>query len=137
MLQTMVDEVFQKFKSAVSEGRAYSAEVNSKNPQGEKGRRLANSWEDLADGRVLTGTAAFENGFVDELGNFDQAFQRARKLSGISEATLVEYKQHYDFSDFFRLFGSSEARTIKVDVGVEVPRLRAGQLYFLSSTFAQ
>ena len=60
----------------------------------------------------------------------------ARRTSRASEsANLVEYQQRFDFSDFFRLFGQTESKAVKVDLGLEAPKLQAGQLYFLSPTF--
>jgi hypothetical protein len=77
-------------------------------------------------------------GFVDELGNFQDAVKRARSIAGIPAANLIEYHQRYDLSDLFRLFGQTEnqSRVVKVDLGMEPPKLQAGQLYFLSPTFA-
>ena len=60
----------------------------------------------------------------------------AKKIANIRNANLVEYRVRYDISDFFRMFGQSEsAHTIKLDLGMEFPKLRAGELYFLSPTF--
>ncbi len=33
------------------------------------------------------------------------------------------------------MFGQTDSKMIKVDVGLDVPKLQAGQLYFLSTTF--
>ena len=74
--------------------------------------------------------------FVDQKGNFEDAVKRAQKLAGISAANLIEFQQRYDISDLFRLFGKSETRMVKLDLGVEGPKLQTGQLYFLSPTFA-
>ena len=86
---------------------------------------------------MLSGKEALELGFVDELGNFQDAIKRAQKIAGISKANLIEYQQHYDFSDIFRLLGKSETPVIKVDLGMEAPKLQTGQLYFISPTFAR
>ena len=72
---------------------------------------------------------------MDELGTFEDAVKRAKNIAGISKANLIEYQQRYDISDLFRLFGKSEGKVVKVDLGMEVPKLQAGQLYFLSPTF--
>jgi protease-4 len=133
MLQALIDETFAKFKSIVQEGRdqAYDKNQGSK----DKGRQLSDGWQNYADGRVLSGTEAFKLGFVDELGGFEDAVQRAKKIAGISTANLILYQQRYDLSDLFRLFGKSDSKAIKVDLGVDVPKLQAGKLYFLSPTF--
>ena len=72
---------------------------------------------------------------MDELGTFDDAVKRAKNIAGIRKANLVEYQQRFDISDFFRLFGQTESKAVKVDLGLDAPKLQAGQLYFLSPTF--
>jgi protease IV len=130
MVQALVDETYGKFKSVVAEGRKRAQERNK-----EKGRALSEDWVEYADGRILSGTEAFKLGYVDELGRFEDAVKRAKSIAGIREANLIEYKQRYDLSDLFRLFGQTEGKAVKVDLGLEVPRLQAGQLYFLAPTF--
>jgi len=126
MLQALIDEVFARFKQVVHEGRAAAAEAND-----PEGRRLVSDWEEYADGRVLSGSEAFRLGFVDELGNFDTAKARALKLAGLPAANFVRYQRRLTFADLFPLFGESRVRKVKVDWGLELPRLEPGQLYFL------
>lgn len=134
MLQGLIDETFAKFKSVVQEGRGQAYEKNKDTK--EKGRPLSDDWQDYADGRVLTGSEALKLGFVDQLGSFDDAVEQTKKLVGISRANIIQYQQRYDISDLFRLFGKSDANSsIKVDLGMDMPKLQAGKLYFLSPTF--
>ncbi len=130
MVQALVDETYRKFKDAVEAGRKRAQERNK-----NQGRSLRDDWADFADGRILSGTEAFKLGFVDELGTFEDAVKRAKAIAGIPRANLVEYQQRYDLSDLFRLFGQTDAKVVKVDLGIEAPKLQAGQLYFLSPTF--
>lgn len=129
MVQALIDETFEKFKQVVEKGRKHAHEQN-----GTDGRELTSNWKDYADGRVLSGKQAFELGFVDELGNFDNAVDKARELAGIEDANLVQYERPFDFSSLFRLFGQSEGRALKLDLGLQLPRLQVGRLYFLSPT---
>jgi protease-4 len=127
MVQALIDETYGKFKSVVSDGRAAAHELNKK-----EGRPLAANWADFADGRVLSGSQALKLGFVDELGDFDDAVDRAEKIAGIKDANLVEYQEHYDISDFLSMFGqNSSSHDIKLDLGLDLPKLRAGCPYFL------
>lgn len=128
MLNALVQQTYAKFTNVVASGRSNAEKMNIE----EQGRPLREDWAEFADGRVLSGKDAYEVGFVDELGNFRDAVRRAKKLAGLSSATLVKYQQHYDFGDLFRLFGKSETKTVKVDLGFQPPKLKAGQLYFLS-----
>ncbi len=130
MLQSLIDETYGKFKSVVAEGRKNAHDKNEKD-----GKALASEWADYADGRVLSGKEAYKLGFVDELGNFEVAVKRAKKLAHTRAANIIEYRQRYDLSDFLGMFGESQSRVIKVDVGVEMPKLEAGRLYFLSPTY--
>jgi len=129
MLQSLIDETFARFKKVVAEGRENASEQN----RGE-GRHLADNWEDYADGRVLSGKQAYELGFVDELGNFETAVERARQLARIKDANLVQYQRPFDLGNIFRLFGESESRALKIDFGMQLPKLQVGRLYFLSPT---
>jgi len=129
MVQALIDETFERCKKVVAEGRKRANEQH-----GGEGRKLADDWGDYADGRVLSGRQAYELGFVDELGNFDTAVERARDLAKISKANLVQYERPFDLGNLFRLFGETDSRAVKIDLGVQLPKLQVGRLYFLSPT---
>jgi protease IV len=129
LVQKMVDETYGKFKEVINDGRKAANDANE--TRSEKGRKLSDSWTDFADGRVLSGKEAFELGMVDELGGWQTAVRRARKLAKIENANLVQYHQRMDFSSLFRLFGKSETK-VKIDLGIDTPQLKGGYLYFLS-----
>jgi protease IV len=132
MIQSLIDETFSRFKEVVAEGRNEAHEQNK-----DSGRALAEDWATYADGRILSGTQAYELGFVDQLGNFQDAVDQAKKLGGVTrDANLIQYQQRYDLGDFFRVFGKSDSKSVvKVDLGMDTPPLQAGRLYFLSPTF--
>lgn len=129
MVQGLIDETYGKFKKVVKDGRDQAHQQNK-----NQGRTLVSDWADYADGRVLSGTEAYKLGFVDELGYFKDAVARTEVLAGISKANLVEYEQRFDLSDIFRIFGKTDAKKVTVDLGMNLPRLEAGRLYFLSPT---
>ncbi len=130
MIQSMVNETFDKFKSVVAEGRGNALKRSANSP--EANRALVENWPQYADGRVLSGKEALKLGFVDELGNFDAAVARARKLANIADAKLIDYQPLFELGDLFGLLGQSgEARTLKIDLGLDAPRLQMGRLYFL------
>jgi len=132
LVQDLIDETFQKFKSIVSDGRSAAY---AKRGNGDRGARLSADWEQYADGRILSGKEALKLGLVDELGDFDAAIERAVKLSGAGDADVIEYQSVFEFADVFRMFGKSDARAIKVDLGIDVPKLRTGCMYFLPSSY--
>ncbi len=133
MIQDLVDETYQRFRQVVREGRAFSKEQNA--GETEKGHTLVGNWADYADGRVFSGKEALNLGFVDEVGDFNVAVKRAKKLAGIQEANLVQYQQIFDLSNLLRLFGKTDFKSVKLNLGLDLPKLKTGQLYFLSPTF--
>ncbi len=127
MVQGLIDETYEKFKGVVADGRTAAHELNKK-----QGAALADNWTDFADGRVLSGKQALDLGLVDELGDFDDTVDRALDITHLDSANLVEYRERYDLSNFLSMFGqSSKAHDLKLDFGVEAPKLQAGLMYFL------
>lgn len=129
LIRKMITEVFDRFKSVVADGRKRANGKNSSNA--EPGQTLSPNWTDFADGRIISGTEALQLGLVDELGGFETAHKRALKFAGLTDANLVTYQEPFGFTDLFGILGKAEARTVKLDVGVEVPKLQAG-LYYLA-----
>lgn len=133
MIQDMIMETYAKFKSVVKNGREKAA-ANNKG----KGKALAPNWEEYADGRILTGKTAFELGFVDKLGNFQTALDTARQMAGISgKAHVIRYQEPFTLSRLFGMGMTSKTQktdAVKLDLGLDLPKLQAGRLYFLSPT---
>lgn len=133
MVMDLVMETYGQFTNIVATGReaAYAAS-DAENT----GQELVSNWAEFADGRILSGTKAHELGLVDELGNFDTAFERALKLANLEDANLVAYRLPFDLGSLFRIFGESEAKsaTVKIDLGLDALKLKKGQLYFIAPT---
>ena len=123
ILQGFIDETYQQFVKVVEDGR---------------GTKLAKNWEDSADGRILTGKQAEKLGMVDELGNFDDTVETVEGLMKISkgDARLVRHDPPMNFGGLFRLLGQAEEKnsgtTVKLDLGLDLPKLKVGMPYFLS-----
>lgn len=126
ILQGLIEETFGRFKHVVAEGRRRADKKND-----GSGRKLAENWEEYADGRILSGTQAWNLGFVDELGNFKTAVDRTKRLASLTKASLIQYEQPFELSNLLRLFGKTDAKSVKLDLGVELPRLQIGHMYFL------
>jgi protease IV len=128
MMQSLIDETFNKFKEVVKTGRERAAKDNN-----GRGKSLVDDWQDYADGRVFSGKQALNFGFVDELGDFRTAVQRAQTLANVPSANLVTYRMPFDLGSVLsHLFGKAETHAIKVDFGVDLPRLQAGRAYFIA-----
>jgi protease-4 len=127
LVQDLIMETYGQFTNVVAQGRSAAHQANSK-----EGKPLAADWMKYADGRVVSGKEALRLGLVDQLGDFDDAVDKAKSIVGVHDANLIEYRERYDFSDFLSMFGQgNKAHDIKLDLGVDIPKLRAGVLYFL------
>ncbi len=132
ILQSMIDESFAKFKDIIRTGRNRADELNQSEGVTD-GRKLAPNWTAFADGRILSGQQALNLGLVDELGNFEVAFDRALKLVHLEDAKLVAYQPHFRFPGFLSLLGQARSSSVKVDLGLPLQsRLPEGRLYFMS-----
>lgn len=130
MVQALIDEVYGKFTNVVAAGRLQASKDNK-----NLGRELTSDWADYADGRVVSGRQALDIGLVDELGNFDTAIERARNLAAIPNADLIRYERRFNLGDFFGFLGETKkAPEIKVDLGLDFPKLQIGRLYFITPT---
>ncbi|MCS1408422.1 MAG: putative signal peptide peptidase SppA [Verrucomicrobia subdivision 3 bacterium] len=130
MVQGMINEIFDRFKKVVSEGRSGAQSENN----GE-GKALVEDWESYADGRILSGKQAFNLGFVDELGNFDTATARMAQLTKTEDFNLIQYQLPFTFANLFRAFGEANPKRIEIDLGLRIPPLQAGRLYFLAPNY--
>ncbi|MGB0767780.1 MAG: signal peptide peptidase SppA [Phycisphaeraceae bacterium] len=54
-------------------------------------------FEEVTDGRVVTGVRAKEVGLVDALGDLDDAFAKAKALANIKDAALVRYHRPLEY----------------------------------------
>lgn len=130
MIQALINETYERFKDVVARGRDTAAGKNK-----GKGRALEKGWEQYADGRILTGKDAFKYGFVDELGGFEDAVKRTKDIAGISEANLIQYEPPFNLGRLLKWFVKAEPPAVKVDLGIDIPRLQAGRLYFIAPIF--
>lgn len=81
LLQGLISEVQNQFVEAVARGRNLSVE----------------KVREIADGRILTGAKAKELGLVDLLGNFRDAVDLAKKLTGIKGDVDLVYPKKDKF----------------------------------------
>jgi len=134
MVKQMITETYDKFKSVVAGGRNRASERNQTNKDGALGRPLNKQWARVADGRILSGKQAMDEGLVDELGNWQTAVKRAQRLAGIDKADLVTYQVPFNLGTLLGLLGKTDAKTVKIDLGFDFPKLGAG-LFYLAPAF--
>ena len=90
----------------------------------------------IADGRILSGKDALNNKLIDQLGQLDDAYSKAKQLGNAPQATVVKYGPPFSLSRFFRAFGQTESK-IQLELPKQlVPQLETGRAYFLPSFYA-
>ena len=87
MITDLISDVQSQFVEAVADGRGMSID----------------KVREIADGRILSGAQAKALGLVDSLGNFHDAVQLAKKMSGIKGEAAMVYpkKKRVRFWDLF------------------------------------
>ena len=119
LVQTLVMEVYDKFVGIVAE---------------ERGMKVDELKDGLADGRILSGKQALEAGFVDELGYFEDAVDKAKDLGKIEnkkKVKVVRYVMPFSWQNVFRMFGQNDRAKIQLELMPTQLKLQSGKLYFL------
>ncbi|MBV9462969.1 MAG: signal peptide peptidase SppA [Verrucomicrobiae bacterium] len=124
LVQSLVMETYDKFVGIVAKRRKMDVEALKTG---------------LADGRILSGTQAKAAGFVDELGDFDTAVERAKAQAGITKAKVVQYVVPFSLGRLFGLGSKAGVplfnKSVQLDlnVGPQQLPLEQGKMYFLAS----
>lgn len=79
ILQDLVNESYEVFVNAVSDGRKMNKEKVRK----------------LADGRIYSAKQARANGLIDEIGYFEDAVRLTKKLAKLERAEVVEIQEAF------------------------------------------
>jgi protease-4 len=81
VIQNEIEDIYDLFISHVSEGRNMTKE----------------QVDDIAQGRVWTGSEAINIGLVDELGNLEDAIAFTAKKAGLNQYKIKEFPRQKDF----------------------------------------
>jgi protease-4 len=124
LVQTLIMEVYDKFVGIVAD---------------ERGMDVEELKDGLADGRILSGKQALEAKFVDEIGYFDDAVEKAKELGGIKnkKAKVVRYVVPFSWQNVFRMFGQNDRAKIQLELMPSQLKLQSGKLYFLPAYMFQ
>ena len=121
LVQSFIMKTYDKFLGIVATERNLSADL------------LRNT---IADGRILSGKDAFDSKLIDGLGQFEDAFTKAKQLGNAPEAKFVKYGPPFSLSRLFRLFGQADSK-LELQLPKQlVPQLESGRAYFLPSYYA-
>lgn len=122
-VQGMVMETYSKFVHIVAEERKLP----------EDGLRNG-----IADGRVISGKDALNDKLINQLGQIEDAYEKARELGNAPGAAVVKYQPGFRFSRLFHMFGQAEDSKIEINLAQKLlPPLEAGRLYMLPGFYAQ
>jgi protease-4 len=91
----------------------------------------------VADGRVISGKDALTAKLINQLGEVEDAYAKAKKLAKAPDAVVIRYEAPFKLGRLFRLLGESPKSSIEVNVTQPLlPKLEMGRLYFLPSHYA-
>lgn len=114
IFQTMIDEAYNQFVTAIVDGRKMDeARVRQ-----------------LADGRIYTGKQAKENGLINELGTVETAIDRAKSRTSVEDPTVVEFSEKGFLES---LLGASTRNMNPLSsLSAAVPHTRSGVFYLMT-----
>jgi len=117
-MQTMIDNIYERFLKRVSDGRKKTREAT----------------HEIAQGRVWTGRKAIEIGLCDKIGNLNDAIHSAASLAKIEKYRLSEYPRTKDKWQKLmdKLSGEEEVSIDKVLIKAQL-----GELYPYYSMLSQ
>ena len=118
IMQGIVDEFYGAFRDRVIERRT-----------GVPGDRI----DEITDGRVYTGKQAHELGLIDSTGGLREAFETAKQLAGVSNATLIKY--HIKGRDPGSAYASAQSPVssggASISMRIEAPSVPDAGFYYL------
>ena len=122
LVNDLIMEVYEKFVGIVARSRKIDvAELKS----------------GLADGRILSGKQAHDAGFVDGLGYFDDAVEKAKELGHADKARVIRYSPPFSLRNLARLLGANDRAKIQLEIAPTNLKLETGKLYFLPAYLFQ
>jgi protease-4 len=91
----------------------------------------------IADGRILSGRDARDNKLIDDLGQIEDAYRKAKELGNATDAKVVKYGPPFTLSRFFRALSKAADSKLEVTLPKQLmPQLESGRAYYLPSYYA-
>lgn len=118
-MQKMVMQTYERFVGIVSTARGIPVDT------------LKNG---IADGRIISGADAVDLKLVDRTGYLEDAWQEARDLAGVKDASVVKYTRPAPLISLpsFLSKASGETQRLEIDIADRLlPRLHPGRCYLL------
>jgi len=122
-VQNMVMETYGKFVKIVADER--------KLPEDELRKGIA-------DGRVISGKDALNDKLINQLGQIEDAYDKARELGGAPGAAVVRYQPGFKLGKILQMLGQSEKTNVEINLTQKLlPPLESGRLYMLPSFYVE
>ena len=97
LFQGLINSMYERFLTVVKEGRPKLDVQTIRN---------------LADGRVYMAQEALEKGLVDQIGYIEDAFESAKSVAGIGDASLVTYTYPFGYrGNYYASAGTGSMRS--------------------------
>ncbi len=96
ILQTVVDEMHQRFESLLADRRQLHFAHASK----------------LADGRIFSAQKALDLGLIDQIGYWEDAMSLTAESLDVDSVKVFRYEEPFSFSDFLRGAGNVKPETV-------------------------
>lgn len=102
ILQSAIDEVYNKFIESVSEGRGMSMD----------------EVKNIADGRIFSALKAKEYRLIDSIGYREDAISRAEELAGVTDCLVVMYNKKQSFFDMIGMHQNNDSEPLSELTGL-------------------
>lgn len=121
-IQTLVMQTYGKFVGIVAKERQLPEE------------QLRTG---IADGRILSGKDALGYKLINQLGQIEDAYAKARELGHAPGAAVIRYEPRFHLGRLLKMLGQSEHAKIELKLADGlVPKLESGRLYLLPGFYA-
>jgi protease-4 len=91
----------------------------------------------VADGRILSGNDALKCKLINQLGQIEDAYAKAKELGRAPNASIIRYEAPFRFGKLARLFGESNRANVEISLAEPaLPKLESGRLYLLPGFYA-
>ena len=115
-LQSIVDEMYVRFRTVVQAGRP----------------ELSEAQLDLAaDGRIFSADQAMELGLIDEVGDLEDAFEVARKRAGLEKAQVIRYHRPSEYHATFYTRAPTGAPILPAELSSLIGRMPKPGFHYL------
>jgi protease-4 len=106
-IQGTINEVYQQFLNAVVDGRreAFQEKLGKlfhRKPKTVTDQEIKNYITPYADGRIITGEKASQLGFVDQIGDLEDAIALTGKMAGIEGEPSIHLDRPSQFEQFLK-----------------------------------